>query len=117
MRYRPFLPALLCLIGITLLSIFPNPQLPQFKLIATDKLLHALAYGVQTGLLLYGARLFYQQTVSTWVRGGAMLGSSVYGVLMEWVQYALVPGRFYEYDDMLANVVGALVVTLVYPRK
>jgi VanZ family protein len=39
-----------------------------------------------------------------------MLGlSTFYGVLMEFVQYAFIPGRFYEYDDMLANAIGAVI--------
>jgi len=28
---------------------------------------------------------------------------------MEFVQFAFVPGRYYEYGDMLANTLGALL--------
>ena len=35
------------------------------------------------------------------------LVASCYGVLMEFVQYAFIPGRFYEYGARLANAAGA----------
>lgn len=117
MRYPPFLPALLCLVGITLLSVFPNPQLPKFNLISSDKLLHALAYGTQAWLLLWGWRRKTSSPVGGSARLSALAAAAAYGVLMEWVQYALVPSRFYEFDDMLANAAGAAIAAFFFPRK
>jgi len=37
------------------------------------------------------------------------LFATAFGALMEWVQFRFFPDRFFEYDDMLANAVGAVV--------
>jgi VanZ family protein len=102
------LPAFLWLIFITGLSVMPSVQLPKFELFAPDKLGHALAYGILTWLGLRGLRNPEQGRLSG--RTGALvcLFAAFYGVLMEFVQGAFLPGRFYEFDDMIANTVGAV---------
>jgi VanZ family protein len=95
---------LLWLALITWFSVTPGPQLPDFQLISMDKLNHALAYGVLCWLLLRALRPLNRRR-----RWGAFLFCVLYGILMEWVQYAFVPGRFYEYADMLANALGSSV--------
>ena len=112
-----FAPALFWLLLITALSTLPNPQLPGFKLLAADKLVHAIVYGVLAWLLLRGWSRFAQQPVQWRERAVAFCLSTAYGVLMEWVQYAFIPGRFYEFDDMLANAFGAAVGVLVFRSK
>lgn len=111
-----FIPALLWLLLITALSTLPNPQLPGFKLLAADKLVHAVVYGVLAWLLLRGHSLAQQRSVRWRERAAAFLFATAYGVLMEWVQYAFIPGRFYEFDDMLANAVGAVVGVVIFRR-
>lgn len=101
-------PALLCLTAITILSVLPSMQLPKFELVAPDKLGHALAYGTFTWLALRGLRRNAGRLIRRGVWWTVCLAIA-YGVLMEFVQYAFVPGRFYEYDDMLANAFGAVV--------
>lgn len=112
-----FLPALLWLLLITALSTLPNPQLPGFQLLAADKLVHAVVYGVLTWLLLRGGSRSTSRSVGWRERWAAFLFSTLYGVLMEWVQYAFIPGRFYEFDDMLANAVGAAVGAFFFGKK
>ncbi len=106
-------PALLCLTVITVLSVLPSVQLPKFELVAPDKLGHALAYGTFTWLTLRGLRRNTGRLTSAGAWWTVCLAIA-YGVLMEFVQYAFVPGRFYEYDDMLANAFGAVAAWCVF---
>ncbi|MCC7505318.1 MAG: VanZ family protein [Saprospiraceae bacterium] len=108
-----FWPAVLCLAGITGLSVMPSVQLPKFDLLAPDKLGHALAYGVLGWLSLRGLRL-YQGRLTTLAAALMSAAAAGYGVLMEFVQAAFIPGRFFELDDMLANAIGALAAWGIY---
>lgn len=107
------MPAFLWLLLVSGLSVMPGAQLPKLNLFSVDKLAHAGVYGVLTWLLLLGMRraqpnahLRPAQVV------GALLFATGYGVLMEFVQYAFITGRFYEIDDMIANAVGSVAAWL-----
>lgn len=117
MKLKYLIPALLWLAVITWLSVMPNMQLPNVKFFAPDKLGHAGAYGLLSGLLLWGfARAETAKGVRLGTRetGGILAFAAAYGVLMEFVQYAFVPGRYYEYGDMLANASGAVLGWLAF---
>ena len=116
-KMTKFTPALLWLLLITALSTLPNPQLPGFKLLAADKLVHAFVYGVLAWLLLRSWSHSRQRATQWRERAAAFFFATAYGVLMEWVQYAFIPGRFYEFDDMLANAAGAVVGAAVFRWK
>ena len=104
---KPYLPALLWLIFVTGLSVTPGVPLPKFDLFSSDKIGHATAYGLLSGLLLWG--LFRsKKRLSNWKEGLLIFSLSTgYGILLEFVQGAFIPGRFYEIDDMIANAAGA----------
>ncbi len=104
-----YVPAFLWLLLITALSVMPGVQLPSFSLFATDKLAHAMVYGILTWLMLRAYRRSRNNRTLSWKEWIFPVLSTGYGVLMECVQYAFIPGRFYEYDDMLANAFGAFV--------
>lgn len=92
------------LLCITWLSTKGGISLPGFKLIGTDKLAHAAAYGTLVWLLSLAFPPENQrQAFSIW------LFASLYGALMEWVQFTWFPNRMFEYDDMIANATGALL--------
>ena len=85
----------------------PGKSMPSFNLVSADKFGHAFVYGVMALLLLrVVARL---RSMHQWFTVLILLGVAGYGVLMEFVQYFFCPGRFYEYDDMLANAMGVLL--------
>lgn len=114
MKPRHFFPALLWLLFITGLSVMPSVQMPKFDFFSADKLVHALVYGVLTWLLLKGVRQSRGAAFS-WKTSLMVLFFAIgYGVLMEFVQFAFIPGRYYEIDDMLANGVGCLLAWGVY---
>lgn len=115
--FKWLLPALAWLIVIVILSTRASVPMPSFNLMAPDKLGHAAAYGILGWLILWGLR----RGLSSGMLGyahfiGTFVFATAFGVLMEWVQYAFFPGRFYEYDDMLANAAGAAIACFVMPR-
>jgi VanZ family protein len=120
MMFKHFVPAFLWLLFISGLSVMPGVQLPSISLFTTDKLAHAVVYGVLMFLILSGFAKARSRRPG--LREGllALLVAGGYGVLMEFVQYKFIPGRFYEVDDMLANLSGAAAAwagSFVWYRK
>lgn len=106
---KAYLPAFLWLLFITWLSVMPGVQLPSFHFFSMDKLAHAGVYGILTWLLLRGQLRIQKVSVTKSNEILILVLAALYGVLMECVQYLFIPGRFYEYDDMLANAFGVVV--------
>ncbi len=115
----PYLPAFIWLVIITILSTSPGVPMPKFNLFSTDKLGHAAAYALLTWLLFKGVKAAKNRSAN-WKEATVIFCLAAgYGVLMEFVQGTFFPYRFFEIDDMLANGIGALIVTLgvVMQRK
>jgi VanZ family protein len=76
--------------------------------ISLDKLAHAFVYGILAYLLLWGVsgngRRITNRTTSL-----VFLAGASYGLLLEYVQFAFFPGRYFEWGDELANVIGTLL--------
>ncbi|MDT8388607.1 MAG: VanZ family protein [Thiogranum sp.] len=76
-----------------------------------DKLFHACAYAVLSGLLLAGHPL--PDGGYTWRQAGiSALIASLYGISDE-LHQALVPGRSSDVLDWLADTTGALLAVIV----
>jgi VanZ family protein len=103
-KERLLLPTLWFL-TITWLSTKGGISIPGFRLIATDKLGHAAAYALFAFLLV----MAYNPMNNAKLRN-IWLFCFVYGAFMEFIQYAFFPNRFFEFDDMLANGIGAAIV-------
>lgn len=105
---RAFFPALAWLVVIVFLSTKGGVSMPKFDLLQTDKLTHAAAYCLLTWLLLWGVSR-WRGRVHGWHGPTMVLFASGFGAGMEYIQFQFFPDRFFEYDDMLANAVGALL--------
>ena len=105
--------AIIWSVFIAVVSFIPNSSLPDIKLnlLQPDKLAHAAVYFFLTATLLWG---FWKEkrleTKTIWLSFGI---SCVYGILIEGAQYAFFPGRFFEFYDIIANVIGALIGLIV----
>jgi VanZ family protein len=107
-------PLLIWAIVIFILSSFETLPHIETPIIAEDKLGHILIYFVFSWLS-YRA-LFYQTKfplLKRWSLVGSFLLSCLYGYLDE-VHQLFVPGRTYEYFDMLADAIGALLFIIPY---
>ncbi|MCE7923347.1 MAG: hypothetical protein DYG98_09830 [Haliscomenobacteraceae bacterium CHB4] len=114
---KSYLPAFAWLLFITGMSLVPKIQLPKFDLFSTDKIGHMAAYGLLVWLILYGFKKQNERNMS-WKEGVAIvIGTTLYGALLEFVQGNFIPGRFFGYDDMIANAAGALAAWGLFSWK
>ncbi len=100
------------MIIILYLSTGNAPQIPSPPLIGIDKLGHAFFYGILTILIiirLKEASIFKDHQLKI-----AFIGAVAYGFLMEWMQWAFFPHRYFEFSDIFANIVGGLVGIVIY---
>ena len=92
------------------------------KIPGFDKLIHVALFGALT-FLWSGAfnkikkRLMGMQQLFAWIA----LGSSVYGIIMEFVQKYFIPNRSFDIGDILADTIGSIaglvIATKVYIKK
>jgi VanZ family protein len=75
-----------------------------------DKLAHILAYGCLAGTFLYGLHPFISKSKQKNVAVLVVLFCIIYGVADEYHQ-SFIPGRFVSLGDVLADALGALLVT------
>lgn len=97
---------------IFVLSTLPGEQLPEVKwLLAPDKFGHAGVYGVLAVGIFYSLRSYHQAGSNDYY--WSLLLAAGYGVTMEWVQYGFFPDRYFEFWDIVANIIGAFTALVV----
>lgn len=109
-----FLPALVWAILIWSLSTTTSlPPIP-WDFLSPDKIGHLVFYCIETLLLIIAFAKSQQWTTnrSIWILF-AMLLAAAYGTMLEFVQ-AEIPGRSFDYADMLANFVGTIIGVILY---
>lgn len=90
------------------LSTGQSVKVPRLtNILEPDKLAHIAAYGVMAALLLWG---FHRTAgISSATMAAAILISALYGISMEFIQYAFFPNRFFEVLDIIANIIGSML--------
>lgn len=77
-----------------------------------DKIAHFILFGSQSWLILTGIKAHTQKPLSWNQLHLAVVFSIVYGVLIEILQATIFINRTFDFADMLADAIGAL---LCYP--
>lgn len=94
---------------LLVVSLLPGRNLPAipdwFALFSPDKVAHFGAYGVFA--LLLSVAIFDRSI--KWATMPAVLYASCYGVGMEILQAVSGTGRSFDYVDMVANLLGAIL--------
>lgn len=89
----------------------PGEEVPETSFIELplfDKLVHGFLFLVFAFLLSSGfKRQFRFPLLQRWNKTGSFLVAFLYGILMEGMQYALLPERSLEAADTVANAIGA----------
>ena len=108
---KPYWPAFICAVFIFYLSVTPGIQLPDVG-ISTDKIGHLIAYGLLAWLFFWGLQKDgrYSKRSAVWI----VLGVSFYGMLLEFVQWAFFPHRYFEVWDMVANITGSILSLFIF---
>ncbi len=112
---RNYLPAIIWALVIAYLSTMGGINLPQslWEIVAVDKIGHFLVYAILVILLLIGlkkSKLDLSTKRVTWV----LLSCIGYSIMLEFVQLYFFPHRYFEYLDILANIIGCTLGYLVY---
>lgn len=114
--FWPFLPALmwagLIFLGSTTVGV--KVPIPTQYWVEPDKLIHALAYAGLGFLTLVGLYVYQRWKASRGNQLLALLLCLLFGVSLEFIQGAFVPGRMFEFPDMIANTVGLGLGWLIY---
>lgn len=102
---------ILYIILIIGLSSIPGEGISDIKLLSEDKLLHLIEYMI-FGILVTRAFAF-RMTQQMKIFLIAVLIAGIFGALDETYQN-LIPGRESSYTDWIADLVGAVLGSLVY---
>ncbi|MCB0662355.1 MAG: VanZ family protein [Saprospiraceae bacterium] len=105
-----FLPAIVWTLFILLVSwTVAGINLPErlLDLISTDKVAHFIVYSILTCLYLLGFFIKGKEIKFYPLGLFVITAASLYGVMMEILQYYFFPGRFFEILDIVANISGA----------
>lgn len=111
-----FIPAIGWAILIWSLSTTSSlPPIP-WNFLSPDKIGHLTFYAIETLLLIWAFAKAQQWTKNEWGWVGfSMLLAGAYGTSLEFVQ-AGIPGRAFDYADMIANFVGTIVGAVIYAK-
>lgn len=101
---------------ILYLSAFPGPQIELDLWLAQDKINHLTAYGLLSVLIAW-KNIKNQEKLSRKFFLIVLITSGTYGILMEIMQYLFFPNRYFDYGDMVANLLGSffgLIAVQIY---
>lgn len=99
---------------ILILSTGATIQLPE-TIFSPDKIGHLIAYCLLCGLILWANK--EEQVASQKATLWTAIGVSLYGIMLEYVQWAFFPDRFFEVWDMIANITGAAIAVFVDMKR
>ena len=104
--YRYHLPAGLAAMAVLMVAVIPGPSLPRIPGFGVDKVIHAAEFAV------LGA-LFYRYLSHSSLSGHSIIfgitGTFLWSLVTEIIQLP-IPGRHCDLMDILADLVGILVV-------
>lgn len=109
-----FIPALLWVGLITVLTLTPSHTIPQGLQGLNDKIIHAGIYFITCGLIYLGfIRFNFKYPVARKILGGIVLLCIFYGGIIELLQHYLTTSRSGDWLDFLANSAGVIVSALL----
>ena len=113
-----WIPAAIWMVIILSLSLWPSGQIPRINWPYIDKAAHLVMYGILAIAGMYGFSgqyNFYRKRYS--YAALTVLLASIFGTLMEVLQYFITSGRNFESQDILANIIGSLAAALIFANN
>lgn len=116
-RFPPWIFTLLTVLLILWLTLAQQPlgdiEPPMFP--GADKLVHAIMFGwLAAMIILDDLRSRGWRMPSIFFIIASVIGSSAFGVAIEFVQDAMHRGRSFDTTDMVADAVGALIAGVIW---
>ena len=103
--------SLIYLCCIAILSLLPSKDFPELPLFpGADKLVHTVMY---LGLALLVCWSMHAEVKHKWY-GLVTIFAILWGVLMEFFQLNMHLGRSFDFFDILANSLGAIIGVAIY---
>ena len=115
-KLKNFIPVVIWAIIILFLSASSGIKVPESlsDLTGTDKFGHLVIYAIFSVLMLFGVFKARNKVPNNPNAILVVSICSVYGVLMELMQFTFFPGRYFEVLDIIANIIGSIVGLLVF---
>ena len=120
-RYLSKLPAwlftILTLILILWLTLAPKPLGDNSPKLfpGADTVVHGLMFGFFTLMMLFDWQRRHYWRKTRWLRAmGYALVSSMLGIAIEYIQASMKLGRGFEYNDMIADTIGAFTIAICW---
>lgn len=115
-NFKLFIPALIWVLIIFILSAYPGNQVPKIPIWQFDKWVHSFIYAVLSFLLLIPFYRQYTKGNTRFKLGGIIILFGVfYGGLMEILQHYIFINRSGNWYDFTANTIGAILGVLLFP--
>jgi len=115
LKYR-FLPAIIWLLVITIISGYPGNQVPKIPVWQFDKLVHTVIYLGLSLCLLYAFQKQYKNNKSRLITiVYVVLFGIFYGGFMEILQHYIFINRSGNWYDFFANAIGSVLGIFIYP--
>ncbi len=111
---KAYRPAWIWALVILILTLSPGkfiPKVDYWSIISLDKYVHISIFFIQVLLVLRGAKVLRMLTTRNYFIY-ATIGTA-YGIGIELIQQ-FIPLRSFEMNDMLANMVGAVLAATVF---
>ncbi|MFT4660216.1 MAG: VanZ family protein [Patiriisocius sp.] len=100
------------LLAVTL-SVMPGKDLPEVDIVNFDKIAHLVFYALFYIAVRFGLQRNY--AISVWkVQIYAFLYTSLFGLLMEFIQGNFTADRHFDWYDAIANVLGVILVAFMF---
>lgn len=99
----------LLILYLSLANLNDNELVKELFFPYSDKIAHIGVYAIFTFLLMSEYKMKKKQLLPLFI-------AIVYGVLMEFLQYALTTYRSLELFDILANTIGAFAAWYIYKK-
>ena len=116
LTFKYFIPAIIWLLIITIISGYPGNQVPKIPVWQFDKLVHTVIYLELTICLLYA---YHQQYINDKKRllivAYVVLFGIFYGAFMEILQHYIFINRSGNWYDFFANTIGSILGVFIYP--
>jgi VanZ family protein len=111
-------PAFVWALIILILCFIPGSQLPDLGFWNIDKVGHIMIFGVLSFLLIYG---FLRQSSFSYVKrkpyGLSVFVCAAYGGAIEIIQGLFIYKRSAEFNDFIADTLGALLFAWILSRS
>jgi VanZ family protein len=115
-RYKFFLPAIIWLVVIAVLSGFPGKQLPEIPVWQLDKFVHTFMYLILSlSLCLPFIKQFIDKNNRLPLGLKIVFFGIIYGGFMEVLQENIFINRSGNWYDFFANALGAIGGVLILP--